>query len=92
MKTWKELLFCSLFYVSISPIVARDLKGHLEPLFSHGKRLEVEVYEGFPTPEEFYKKFVIISRFSFVAGLRCLLRTDYGMRSIFFLSLKVRSI
>lgn len=62
MKTWKELLFCSLFYVSISPLLARDLKGHLEPLFSHGKRLEVEVYEGFPTPEEFYKKFVIIPK------------------------------
>lgn len=62
MKTWKELLFCSLFYVSISPLLARDLKGHFEPLFSHGKRLEVEVYEGFPTPEEFYKKFVIIPK------------------------------
>ncbi|CAH3016527.1 unnamed protein product [Porites evermanni] len=62
MKTRRELLFCSLFYMSISPLLARDLKGHLEPLFSHGKRLEVEVYEGFPTPEEFYKKFVIMPK------------------------------
>ena len=42
------------------PLLARrnHLLGHLEPLFSHGKRLEVEVYDGFPAVEEFLKRFV----------------------------------
>jgi len=38
------------------------LSGHLEPLFSHGNRVEVEVYDGFPTAEEFYSKFVNIPK------------------------------
>lgn len=39
-----------------------NLEGHLEPLFSHGKRLEVEVYDGFPTAEEFFRRFVDVEK------------------------------
>lgn len=56
-----KFVFCHLF-VFLSPLFAHDLLGHLEPLFSHGKRLEVEVYNGFPTAEEFYAKFVNIPK------------------------------
>lgn len=51
-------------FVFVSPLFAHQdhLLGHLEPLFSHGKRLEVEVYHGFPTAEEFYKRFVNIAK------------------------------
>ena len=61
MDARKKLFFCYLF-VFVSPLFADDLQGHLEPLFSHGKRLEVEVYDGFPTAEEFYKNFVNIPK------------------------------
>ena len=59
--TRTKLLFCHLFtslIVFVSPLIADDLPGHLEPLFSHGKRLRVQVYDGFPGAEEFYNKFV----------------------------------
>ena len=56
----RKLLFCQLL-LFISPLFA-NLPGHLEPLFSHGNRVEVEVYDGFPTAEEFYSKFVNIPK------------------------------
>ena len=64
--TRKQMFFGALPYlfVFVSPLFAcRDhLEGHLEPLFSHGKRLEVEVYHGFPTAEEFFERFVNIAK------------------------------
>lgn len=60
MGARKNLLFCLI--VQVSPLIAVDLKGHLEPLFSYGKKLQVEVYDGFPTAKEFYNKFVNIPK------------------------------
>ena len=60
-KTRKQILFeVQLCVFVFLPLLARanQLLGHLEPLFSHGKRLEVEVYDGFPAAEEFFKRFV----------------------------------
>jgi hypothetical protein len=34
------------------------LKGHLEPIFSYGKRHAVEIFDGFPTPKHFFREFV----------------------------------
>ena len=48
---------CLFFFL---PLLAcgNELLGHLEPLFSYGKRLEVEEYDGFPAAEEFFTRFV----------------------------------
>lgn len=58
IRTRKQIMRLCLFV--FLPLLARgnELLGHLEPLFSHGKRLEVEVYDGFPVAEEFFKRFV----------------------------------
>ena len=62
METRTKLLFWHLlnfiFSFIVSPLIADDLPGHLEPLFSHGKRLQVQVYHGFPGAEDFYNEFV----------------------------------
>ena len=59
------MLFGAFYlFIFVSPLYARQdhLVGHLEPLFSHGKRFKVEGYHGFPTAEEFYKRFVNIAK------------------------------
>ena len=60
-RTRKQIFFeVQLCVFVFLPLLAsaNQLLGHLEPLFSHGKRLEVEVYDGFPAAEEFFKRFV----------------------------------
>ena len=62
-RTRKQTFSATLFLfvlIMFTPLCARQdhLVGHLEPLFLHGERFEVEVYDGFPTAEEFYKRFV----------------------------------
>lgn len=61
IRTRKQISFeVQLCVFVFLPLLARgnELLGHLEALFSHGKRLEVEVYDGFPAAEEFFKRFV----------------------------------
>ena len=64
MAGTRKEIFLAVLFVLVSQLHAREghLEGHWEPLFSHGKRLEVEVYDGFPTAEEFYKRFVNVAK------------------------------
>ena len=74
MAGTRKEIFLAVLFVLVSQLHAREghLEGHLEPLFSHGKRLEVEVYEGFPTAEEFYKRFVNVAKpVLFRGGAKC---------------------
>ena len=60
MKGTRTEIYFAISFVFVATFNASqgNLEGHLEPLFSHGKRLEVEVYDGFPTAEEFFRRFV----------------------------------
>ncbi|XP_031563461.1 tRNA wybutosine-synthesizing protein 5-like [Actinia tenebrosa] len=54
------LTYLSLF--ECSEVDQNKKKGHLEPIFSYGKRHQVEVFEGFPTPKQFFQDFVSPSK------------------------------
>lgn len=54
-------LYCLIpsILISIYTAECKDiLKGHLEPIFTHGERHLVKGLEGFPDPERFFREFV----------------------------------
>ena len=54
--------YCILFQCSTNAEHKNGLEGHLEPLFSHGRRLQIGFFDGFPSSEEFYQKHVYVSK------------------------------
>ncbi|XP_022808696.1 jmjC domain-containing protein E-like [Stylophora pistillata] len=64
MKGTRTEIIFTVWFVFVTKLNASqgNLEGHLKPIFSHGKRVEVEVYDGFPTAEEFYRRFVDVPK------------------------------
>ncbi|EDO46650.1 predicted protein [Nematostella vectensis] len=53
------LVGITLLFPLIKSENAVNLEGHLKPIFSFGRRNSVEVFQGFPSPQEFFTNFVI---------------------------------